>query len=86
MTPQIIWRHINETPHSGWFMWDVYEVPMSEVTPEFNEFAKKNYLPALDGSYIYAGITHSFNKETMERALEGKDWDYTDRYFKVVVV
>jgi hypothetical protein len=86
MTQQIIWRHINETPHSGWFMWDVYEVPATEVTEDFTEFAKKNYIPTLDGNYIYIGIYHSFNKETLQRASEGKDWDWDAKYFKVVVV
>ncbi len=83
---QTIWRHINETPHSGWFMWNVYEIPASDVEEGFSSFAKKHYLPTPDGNYIYPGITHSFNQRDMQRAMEGSDWDYDSKYAKVVVV
>jgi hypothetical protein len=67
-------------------MWDVYDVTDSDMIDMSLPRFQKMYLPTLDGGLIYIGISHSFNLEELQRAKEGKDWDYNDRYVKVVVV
>jgi hypothetical protein len=79
---QRIWRHINTTSHSGWFMWDVTEITMNR----FQIYNKNSYLPTRDGGLIHIGISHSFSDLDRQRALEAKDMYYASEYVEIIVV
>ncbi len=63
MDRQRVWIHINETSHSGAFIWSVYE-----VIGEPNPGTEKLYTKAADDTYIFVPtLMHTWNVEIFKQ-------------------
>lgn len=77
---QTVWLHINETSHSGSFVWEVYDATVDKEEIEKSSYFDK-YLPTRDGGYIYVSPpSHVWNLDYVDTHYK------SDRYLDYVRV
>lgn len=71
---QRVWRTLSETPNSGFFVWEVWEV--------IGATQKEKYFDETqDGGYILVACTHFFDKERAVVYLNNNGFDQ-----KIIIV